>query len=1798
MNKYFSLVAGGIFLASSFANAAETTEQKYKPNELIIKFKGSTPQELYNKAAAQSAPTVLNELINRFKIKNPIDLLKKSPITTAFSKSSGIFKVDFDGDIKETIANLSSLDNVEYVQPNYEYKTTMAPNDPYYSSTGSWGQSYDDLWGLKTINASTAWDTTQGEGVVVAVIDTGIDVAHSDLANNIWVNSAEIAGNGVDDDGNGYIDDINGWDFAYDDSSPDDLHGHGSHCAGIIAAVGNNGIGVIGVAPNAKLMALKGLNDEGVGYSSDLISAVYYAVDNGANVISASFGGSANDQASLEAVQYAQANNVTIVAAAGNDSTEADSSFPAAFDETIAVGSINSDGALSGFSNYGIKVDVVAPGGEILSVSAPDNFLATNNYCQTISGEDDYMVCSGTSMATPHVAGLAALILSQNPEYTTEQVRAVLRNTAASYAGEEWSYKHADGIVDAQAALNAETPADIYAYSAAPFPAYVRTESTARGSVGGTEISEYRISIAEYNGTSPGDFTLISTFPGSASGDLADLDFSGYSSNSYALKLQAVSTDGYTVNNYSLITVDKSIKEGWPVATNPDIDGVWPRTEAITYADLNKDGSTELYLARENKVYGWDADGNTLDNFPITLPNTVTHGPSIYGGGGSMSIGDIDGDGDDEIVVAMQVMVTAGINESDAKFLTAYHHDGSVVAGFPTGSFPEDSTINTGIALTTDTYGKPPVIADIDNDGENEIVVYYGNATKIPSDSGKSQRLYISAFESNGQVMSGWPYNLTPNYRHLPLRELSVSDLDGNGTKEIVVYHDNCYETEEGWFEDTYIKVFDYTGSIIAQKEHIGTVVNAYQMETYLPNLVVDIDGDGDKEIISRFYRDSATPGEGYQWVMFDHNLNELSGWPVEMNFIDKISVVDIDDDSELEILAIAQGAKIYALEAGGTYLPNYPMTESEIQYNYLHQGSLIQANLASANGTAFISATSNPSDPGAGHLIAFNKSFEVLAGWPKPVDTIVAEVAVSDMDNNGFVDIGAIDQNGWVYVWEEEQDPNSEKISSWPTLGGSNARTNEVKGYEFVCEEFETTNSEHESANRAYSETVIEGQTCIGTYCWGGTEVTTWYAVGSDEELGTSGSTVTTLHSEIGDSFATGSCPTPDTTAPVITLIGDNPLYVYEGSEFVDPGVTATDDRDGDISASVVISGSVNTSIKAQYLLTYSVSDAAGNFAEVTRVVQVITAPACTEYTDTVANHETAGRAYSTEECTGTLYGTYCFGGSMVTTWFAIGSDENLGTDGTVSITLTEQPVGSGVYSTDECPTDHPPQIDSFNVDVTDGTAVVSGTASDADGDLSQIILYFSGGGASCEGLENFTCPAILDLAPGSYTAYLKAVDSRMVDSGLIEVTFTVEGPSAPVIDSYEAERSQTTVIVRGEASDADGDLAVVRIYDETLGTIDCTDTSEFYCNISDLVPGQTYNFYLTAEDDLGNQSSTYGPIEIVMPESNAPVIESWNYELTGNDLVVTGTSSDIDNDIMNTVLYFGGGGLTCDGLEQWSCVLNDIPVGTYTFAIKTSDSYLNDTGLIEFDVTIEASQTPSIDSYETNITDDTLTITGTASDPDGDLETIYYHNGSTYYTCTGTENFTCTITDLAIGDYSVELLAVDATGSESERVTVEYQYNGQAPVIETHSYTTDGLTVTFTGTASDVDGNLDRVVLTLGAAGGVLCTGTETFTCSWTADEAGTYAIGLAAYDEQELSGIVDQIQITVAEQGECITDTNYNHVAAGRAYVGGLSNLYAYAVGSDDDLGLYGSSYYSTTTSLEETSTGYWTMVTTCP
>lgn len=346
-----------------------------------------------------------------------------------FFPGSKIYRVEGLSSESSTkiLQRLNEKKTVAYAEPNYIVEANRTPNDPYYSS----------LWALQNtgqsggtvgadIDIDSVWDSLTGSSVVVAVIDTGIDYDHPDLAANMWTNSGEIPNNSIDDDNNGYVDDYYGYNFWYYHGDPVDDHYHGTHVAGTIGAVGDNGIGVVGVNWNAKLMAVKFLNSSGSGYLSDAISAIEYATDNGAKVLNNSWGFMSGQQlpsnpalepvqSLRDAIEYADQNGVIFVAAAGNDAVDSDQSanYPSSYSvaNILSVASTDRNDDRSYFSNWGsISVDLGAPGSAILS-TYPTWYV-----------DPPYATISGTSMATPQVAGAAALIWQDNPTLTHRQV--------------------------------------------------------------------------------------------------------------------------------------------------------------------------------------------------------------------------------------------------------------------------------------------------------------------------------------------------------------------------------------------------------------------------------------------------------------------------------------------------------------------------------------------------------------------------------------------------------------------------------------------------------------------------------------------------------------------------------------------------------------------------------------------------------------------------------------------------------------------------------------------------------------------------------------------------------------------------------------------------------------------------------------------------------------------------------------------------------------------------------------------------------------------------------------------------------------------------------------------------------------------------------------------------------------------------------------------------------------------------------------------------------------------------------
>jgi serine protease len=334
----------------------------------------------------------------------------------------------------EMLAAYNKRPEVAYAEPNYYATVCSVPNDAYYPLQ----------WNFTLINLPDAWDISTGknintgEGVVVAVVDTGINPFGRDGFGTLAGNRLMLGYNAISGIRGGV-----------------DLNQHGTHVAGTIGQETDNGIGVAGIAYNARLLPVKALSFLGGGFYYSIINGIRWATDNGADVINLSLGGSAHSALLEEAVDYAYEKGVTVVAAAGNDGTD-NVLYPAAFEHCIAVGAVRYDKQLASYSNYGDEIDLVAPGGDPGANESIDSFeegiLQETFWAFGIGW--GYWFSSGTSMASPHVAGVAALVKSVHPEYGPDEIRQVLQDTAQDLGAPGWDERYGYGLVDAYAAVS------------------------------------------------------------------------------------------------------------------------------------------------------------------------------------------------------------------------------------------------------------------------------------------------------------------------------------------------------------------------------------------------------------------------------------------------------------------------------------------------------------------------------------------------------------------------------------------------------------------------------------------------------------------------------------------------------------------------------------------------------------------------------------------------------------------------------------------------------------------------------------------------------------------------------------------------------------------------------------------------------------------------------------------------------------------------------------------------------------------------------------------------------------------------------------------------------------------------------------------------------------------------------------------------------------------------------------------------------------------------------------------------
>lgn len=569
--------------------------------------------------------------------------------------------------IRAALARFKKDPNIEKAHLNYIAHSTSLPNDTYVDpdqdgtwSTGAWGQSYEDLWGWKKINTNQVWDpssdVSQGKGVLVAVVDSGLDYNHEDIVGNVWTNPEETPGNSIDDDGNCFIDDYYGFDFVnsvdgdddgcYDspldtiDSDPIDDLGHGAHVAGTIAAAGNNSKGTIGVAPKAKIMAVKGLDENGSGPTDVLADAVIYAADNDADVINNSWGcGICPTVAQYEdAVSYAHEQDIVVIFAAHNLNDDVFFRSPNNLPETIVVSSFDYNDQKSDFSSYGRMVDVAGPGGNsgvpCSDVSAP-NVLSTrasgtsiydgfcdSDFADQMIVDNLYYRARGTSMAAPHVSGLAALIRAKHPDFTNEEVRQVLRVSADDVDEPGFDVNSGYGRINAAQALSVDSVLQVMITSPRPWTDLQGLDGVEiSGTANGSGFVNYQLSYGA--GLAPTEWVGIgSSSTPKDNESLGTWDVASLETNYYTLRLSA-SDGNRTYESY--ISVLK--EDVFPISTRSGTQE-YPAISVnqIVWEDRPTGGDRDIYFCE------YDSASGVCEEEPVTNDSVEQRYPAVSDG--------------------------------------------------------------------------------------------------------------------------------------------------------------------------------------------------------------------------------------------------------------------------------------------------------------------------------------------------------------------------------------------------------------------------------------------------------------------------------------------------------------------------------------------------------------------------------------------------------------------------------------------------------------------------------------------------------------------------------------------------------------------------------------------------------------------------------------------------------------------------------------------------------------------------------------------------------------------------------------------------------------------------------------------------------------------------------------------------------------------------------------------------------------------------------------------------------------
>lgn len=973
-----SLLVSGIFLfipgrAYSIyfgKDAAKQAEQEFAPGRLIVKLKPGADEKVVVGDVGGIVTTGLAEfdqLNVRFSVGKQGKLFndfRETALKSEKLSSVYVLEVPEGTDLLQMRAEYENLPQVEYAELDYRMELFQEPDDPlfphqwYLNNLGAeqnGGQGYYGIdraaghqlvmkFGTEDADID-ALEAFQREDEViiplVGMIDTGVDLDHEDLAGNIWTNPGEDLNgnglidpsdtNGIDDDHNGFADDFHGWDFSGDsaliipvgDNDPTDYYGHGTHCAGIVAAIRDNTVGVSGINSPCKIMAIKFFPNSFVYAAA---KSIIYAADMGCDVINMSWGTPYPSELIEDALDYAIDRGVLPIAASGNDGQE-QYNYPASFDSVFTVGASNSDDQVTDFSTFGEHIEVVAPGRDILSLRA--DFTHMYGFGGHIIDEH-YYLADGTSMAAPCAVGVAASIMAASPGISNQRVMEIIQESADDIIypyGGDTLYSPGKDIYSGYGRVNLNSALQLLAGRLArivyPYENAILTGDVAVfGTASGYNFENYVLEYGE--GYSPVEWTEITNSDIPVSNDTLGLWSTGSLAGRYTLRLTVGEQNQAEV--HVILSNDVYVQITSP-SENDTVEGY---TQVYGYTVVPDFSHYTLECGAGHSPSSWDtiatstrmsADdllGNWVVSFSegadytLRLTAETNTGPSYSDsvkvfvvsiasdvwvqqlssyGSLSPAVGDIDGDGFDEVVLGVGGLPGWGLTGG----VEVFSHEGE-----PEADWPKDTDKN---------MMSSPALGDLDDDGMDDIVI-------------------CSEQEGVHTYLSGspdWVRSASTVGNELwSLATPVIADLENDGSPEVLMANKSA--RVYAWRNDGE-SVIPGNNGVFAQTVTCGS--------EGFPNVAVaDLDKDGENEVIAGVAFHYGVGGV-YVWDIDGNSLLAPGDYPETFTEVFGIAIANMDENEDLEIIVFGMNRScgtLCAFKKDGTQPANYPILLEDLE--------------------------------------------------------------------------------------------------------------------------------------------------------------------------------------------------------------------------------------------------------------------------------------------------------------------------------------------------------------------------------------------------------------------------------------------------------------------------------------------------------------------------------------------------------------------------------------------------------------------------------------------------------------------------------------------------------------------------------------------------------------------------------------------------------------------------------------------------------------------------------------------------